>query len=72
MRAKLWRLNIRSCGISQDEAADQARRLLTMMVKGKHMREYTRVDLKGNAVGNWTEGPEVEYDNCATESRCIR
>jgi len=62
MKTKLWTLKINACGCSQEDAADQARRLLAAMLLGGHTRGYTRGDMKGNAVGNWEQIPEADDD----------
>ena len=57
---KTWKLVIEAVGLSQPDAARQARKLLEEMLEAGHTRGYTRGDVKGNAVGNWEEGPEVD------------
>lgn len=65
MKRTLWKVNIEATGISQREAADQIEKLLIMMLAEKHTRGYTRGDIRGNAVGNWEQGPEISDDNHA-------
>lgn len=52
---KTWTLKIEACGSSQEEAANQAKKLLEMMLNGKRPCGYTTGNVKGNASGNWEE-----------------